>query len=404
MMPCVILSIGEELLEGTVIDTNSAFIAKQIAKLGICSYETKQVRDDVNIIADTIRSAMAEYPLVLTTGGLGPTFDDLTMEAVAIACEMPVTLNDIAMNHIIARLSKIGVELREGHKRQAMLPKEATVLPNEHGSALGTIVRHNNSMVISMPGVPYEMKPMLTESVMPYLKEYFELGDYHMEDLRFIDTPESDVDAAIQEISIPKDLKCIINASLKEVVVKLRGENEAVLKGFASKLMEKLSGAYIGGADSTPAGFLIELLRGQGKTLAVAESCTGGLLGANITAVSGASSVFAGGVISYSNEVKINQLKVAESTIKNYGAVSEECAREMAAGAQKLINSDYALSITGVAGPDGGTEAKPVGTVCIGLADSNGAESKLFKFPGDRDTIRTASVRAALAMLINKLR
>jgi nicotinamide-nucleotide amidase len=363
----------------------------------------KAVPDDLERIVAEIKAVMELYPLVLTTGGLGPTFDDLTMEAVAKACGTELKMNEFAFSHIQKRLEGLGVSLWEGHHRQAHLPATANIIPNDRGTACGTIMQYNGSMIISLPGVPFEMYPMITDSVIPYMIDYFEPEIPYMEDLHFANVPESDVDKLIIEHGIPEGVKCIINASIGEVIVRLRSVDEAA-KGLATYLKEKLAPFYVYSGTETPANLTVKLLLEKGKTVSAAESCTGGLLSSMFTAIPGSSGCFLGSVVSYANEVKMKLLNVSENTLNTKGAVSEECAREMLAGIKALMDTDFALAVTGIAGPGGGSDEKPVGTVYIGISSGENIKVTRFKFGGDRNTIQQRSAKAAIFMLLSELK
>ena len=401
-MKCVILAIGEELLEGSVVDTNSSFIAQALSEAGFEPDVIKALPDEVERLVSEFRHFMELYPLVITTGGLGPTFDDLTMAAVAKACDTTVELNETALRHIEEQYQKLGLSLREEHRRQAFLPATALLLPNDRGTALGTIVCYNSSMIISFPGVPHEMRPMLLESVVPYIQEYFEVeAPLYREDLHFANLPESNIDSVICEAGIPKGLRCIINASVGETVVRVRGD--AKVPAFTERLKNAYPEHYIYSGPESPARYLVRLLQERKLTVSAAESCTGGLLSGAITAVSGSSEVFPGAVVSYANEVKEAVLGVPRAVLDTHGAVSEACALAMAAGVKKLMKTDAALSITGIAGPGGGTDEKPVGTVYISCIFGEERLCRLFRFSGERDIVRERSVKIAIFMLIKML-
>ncbi len=404
MIPCVIFGIGAELLEGSVADTNSAFISKKLTAEGMSPQLIALLPDAKDAIAASIEAAMRQYPLVLTTGGLGPTFDDLTAEAVAHACGVRAVMFETVKEHITKRLTRLNVAVNDNHLRQALLPEGSVLFHNEHGTAYGFGVEAHGSIVISMPGVPYEMHAMFTGGVLPYLRDRFTLKAPFRIDLRFGNVAESDVDVVIRRLGIPDGVTCIINVSMGEVVVKIRDDGAHGGGQFAEKIKEELAYCYLGRNDEGPAVAAVKLLKEGGFTLSVAESCTGGLLGAAVTSVAGASDVFVGGVISYDNKVKSGQLGVPEEILRKYGAVSEECARAMAGGIKKLLLTDCAISVTGIAGPSGGTAEKPVGTVYIAVSCGETIECRRFLFSGGRDAVRERAVKSALAMLVKVVR
>ena len=262
----------------------------------------------------------------------------------------------------------------------------------------------NKADIICMPGVPVEMKAMFSDEVIPYLREKYSFKEITYKDMHFLSVPESEVDAVIRSIEISSDTQCIINAGSGKVVVKLRGYNNPEIKKVSDKLKSVFKESYLGDNYTDEAKLIIDILKSQNKTISFAESCTGGLLSEYITNVSGASEVFMGSVVSYDNSVKHNVLNVPDDILMNYGAVSEECAAFMASGVKKLMKTNYAVSITGIAGPNGGSEEKPVGLVYIGIAKEE--EIKVYKniFNGDRQQVRMKSAKKAMLYLLNLLK
>lgn len=403
-MRSCILSIGSELLEGSVVDTNSAFIASNLAHYGSAPDMIRMVQDNREEIVSLFKSLSKEFDVILTTGGLGPTFDDITAECLASACGVEVTLNEKAYNHMKESLERAGVTVRKEHKHQSMLPKDCSLYHNEKGTAAGFGMHLNRADIICMPGVPVEMKTMFTDKVLPVLKEKFSLEEIIYKDLHFLSIPESDVDAVIRDLNISSETECIINAGSGKIVVKLRGHNRQEIKSISEKLSSCFKDHYLGDNIADEAKLIIDLLRERNKKISFAESCTGGLLSEYITNISGASDVFMGSVVSYDNAVKQNVLKVPEEILKEYGAVSEECASFMAQGVKDLMKTDYSVSITGIAGPGGGTDTKPVGLVYIGVASKNGISVYKNIFNGDRQQVRMRSAKKALFYLLNAVK
>lgn len=390
-----ILSIGSELLEGSVIDTNSAFIGGRLSMMGMTPDIIRMAGDDKTALSNAMMSMAQECDIVFSTGGLGPTFDDITAECLADMAKCPLELNEKAFKHMKERLDSLGVPVRDIHYHQARLPKDCLLFDNNYGTALGFGLEMENCLFICMPGVPSEMKPMFDEYVTPFLKKRFSIADIISRDIHFADMPESEIDEVIRRTVIPDSVKCIINAGKGEVVVKLRGKSETDINNTASILEKAFPENFIGGNGASPAQALYMLLKEKNKTISFAESCTGGLISKIITDISGASQVFYGGIVSYDNSVKENILGVSPKTLEKYGAVSAETAKEMALGAKRLSNTDYALSVTGIAGPDGGTPEKPVGTVYIGITDGYETAAVKHFFKGDREHIRIRSANQA---------
>lgn len=397
---CCILSIGSELLEGSVLDTNAFFLSGRLSDMGITPACVRQVPDDNDEIIRVLKESASKYELVFTTGGLGPTFDDLTAQCVANAAGVRWKRNETAFDHMCQVLSKVRVAVDENHYRQASLPEGCELFHNSLGTALGFGVETNESYIISMPGVPAEMKGMFDGPVVEFLSKKFQFEKPFKKEVYIASISESDVDKFIIDTQIPEKTQCIINAGKGQVVVKLRGRNEKLIDDFSAKLAAAFPNNFIGYNGSSLPFALTLLLRELGKTIAVAESCTGGLIGKTITDIGGSSHVFTGGIISYSNRMKENVLGVKSQTLQNFGAVSFETAKEMAAGVIRVTGSDYGLSVTGIAGPDGGSVEKPVGTVFIGVASKTLADAKGFLMRGDRNEVRERSMNVAFYQMI----
>ncbi len=403
MIKVAIFSIGEELLEGSVVDTNSAFIGGKLAEIGLAPRMIKTLPDDADTIIEAVRSTAAEYQVIITTGGLGPTFDDLTISSIAGAFGLPLVKDEAAAQHIVNRLSSFNIQVNDAQMHQAFFPEGAEVLPNPNGTACAMRLEAGGCVIFSMPGVPHEMKWILTEQIIPWLEKRFKLKNIYRSDLYFVNLSESSADSVIRKMGVPQDVRCIINVSDGTVVVKLRADTPEKIAPLAEKLKTELKDNYAGDDPRGIAHIAVELLKAGKLTLAVAESCTGGLLGGEITRIAGVSEVFYGGVISYDNSVKINTLGVPSEVISSAGAVSEECALAMAAGVKTIMNTSCSISVTGIAGPDGGSADKPVGTVYIAVMVHDITVCKRFALRGDRDVIRRRAVAAALGLLISAL-
>ncbi len=404
MINAAIISIGNEILEGSIVDTNGNYIAKALSLTGINVTSIQAAPDNLEKLVQIIQKTSIDNDLILTTGGLGPTFDDLTAEALAKSANLPMELNDKAFEHIKKALASRKVKLKENHKRQAYLPRGCLLFPNEKGTAYGFGVELNNCIVISMPGIPYEMKHMFDYHVLPFIENKFEIQKKYFEELRFAGLPESDLDEGINEVGLDEKIDCIINVSNGEIIVRLRSLYKDVLEETSDKIINKLRKFFISKGNETIELTLYKLLKEKGMTLSVAESCTGGLTGEKITSIPGSSEVFKGGFITYSNDVKINQLKVDKEIIDQFGAVSEECAEQMALNISNILNTDVSVAVTGIAGPGGGTKEKPVGSVYIGICIKGEVYVNKFRFRGDRYAVRQRSAKTAMNMLIKKLR
>jgi nicotinamide-nucleotide amidase len=401
MVKVAVFAIGSELLEGSIVDTNSAWLGARLTKAGFDVTDVRLIPDKKDTIVSTLKYGLENFDVVLTTGGLGPTFDDLTAETVAEAAGVQVQMCEEAKAHMIKWLSRRNVTIKPSHERQAMLPAGCILFPNNAGTAMGFGMDKGSSVVISMPGVPYEMHKMFEEHVMPFLLNRFELKERISIDVRIGGLPESDVDDVVRALNIDESVECIINVSKGECLVKLRGFDRGLVESYAGSLKEAFPRHFIGFGDDGLAAVLIRTLREKGMTVSVAESCTGGMIGKELTDIAGSSDVFMGGVIAYSNDVKMRLLRVPENILIKHGAVSEETAKAMAVGAANQIRTRCSIAVTGVAGPGGGSPEKPVGTVCIGLCVDGKVTTRKHFFAGDREAIRTRTMKTALRELID---
>jgi nicotinamide-nucleotide amidase len=407
-MPSVeLIAVGTEILLGQLVDTNTAFIAARLAEAGIDVHATQAVGDNRQRIAAAIRSALSRAEGVVTTGGLGPTIDDLTKEAVCDALGLGVELHEPALAHMQAVFAAHGRPMRPNNRKQAELPNGSRALDNPNGTAPGFIaLTAGGKFVACMPGVPREMKPMLEGQVVPFLRERFGARErIYTRVLHTIGIGESEIDHRIDDLfrrsENPKvavlahDFRADVKITAKAAS---EGDAEAMIAPLQDDIERRLLGYVFGRDGATPASAILALLRERGATLAVAESFTGGLVSAALTSVPGASMSFKGGVVAYDDAVKIAQLGVAAQTLGAAGAVSEQAAREMARGARQRLNADVGLATTGIAGPDGATPEKPVGLVWIALDDAE-ARAHRLQLRGDREAIQRRGTTAALGIL-----
>lgn len=399
-----IIAVGSEIFSGSIVDTNSAYLAKRLGEIGVHVETIMPVPDDLERMTRVFEKCLSECDILITTGGLGPTFDDLTAEAIAKAVGVELEFNETAYKHIESLLLKRGVTIKESHKRQALLPKNAHLLPNNKGTAMGFVCQKGRSYSISLPGIPYEMKSMFEDYVIPFIRGRFSLPEIFMDNIKFAGLPESDVDEVIREIGIPDGLECIINVSKGEIIVRVKSADRVLFERFVNNLTDKLKYYYIGRGTESLSAVLVRMLKEKAKTISFAESCTGGLLSKMITDISGSSAVFKGSVVSYANDVKSNLLGVDDEVLKSFGAVSRETALEMLHGCKNLFKTDIAVAVTGIAGPDGGTQEKPVGLVWTAIDVCGDLEVKEHLFSGDRDAIRERSAKYIFDSIIKKLR
>lgn len=408
-MRAQLVTIGTELLLGLTVDTNAAWIGQALASHGIRLDRRVTVGDDPVAIREAVREALARADLVLTTGGLGPTRDDLTKHAVAGVLGRRLVFREEVWAELEARYARLGRPLSPANRTQADLPEGAVVLSNPRGTAPGIWIASEPGLIVMLPGVPREMRGLMTDEVLPRLAAAAGVV-VRSRTVRTAGIPESNLAAKLA--GIEEELAPLTLAYLPEVAgVDLRvtawelspEEADRRLEEAIRLLRARLPDHAYGEERADLAEIVLAGLRRGGHRLAVAESCTGGLLGARLTAVPGSSDGFAGGVIVYENAAKIVAAGVPEAVLQDHGAVSEEVARALATGAARNFSTDTAVGITGIAGPSGGTAEKPVGTVCVGYHLGGDTWSEQVGLPGNRAEIRERAVQLALHRLWRRL-
>ena len=404
-----ILAVGSELLGTTRLDTNSLFLTGRMEALGISTVRKACVGDGWDDLVAEIAAALERAPLLVTSGGLGPTDDDRTKEAVAKVLGRPLVRDEEILLRLKERFRKRGYEMPEVNAKQADVIEGATVLANRRGSAPGFLVEQGGKIVVLLPGVPHELKAMWDDAVAPLLARTAGPG-LHRRILKVAAIPESVAETLIKPVyAAYPEVPITILAAPGEVQLHFaaRGaaeEANAVLDRIEAAFHKALSGEIFGRDDETLEGVIGDLLRLRQKTLALAESCTGGLLAGRLTDVAGSSDYFLGSAVTYANTAKADLVSVSSETLERYGAVSEETAREMALGARRRFGASIGLSVTGIAGPGGGTPEKPVGTVHFALDDAGGTRlHQRLLMPGDRALVRRWSTSSALSMLRHHL-
>jgi nicotinamide-nucleotide amidase len=398
-----IITIGDEILIGQVIDTNSAWMAESLNGIGISVVQITSVPDRKQAIIQSIDKAGIRANLILITGGLGPTRDDITKNVLAGYFGGKLARNDEALGMIKDFLASRGVDMNELNLGQAMIPDNCLVIPNRWGTAPGMWFRKDNKDIISMPGVPYEMKGMMTGFVLPELRKKYNLPVIIHRTIVTQGIPESQLARLLQryEDTLSKEVRLAYLPSPGMVRLRLsivgkdRSKTENILNFELERLLKVVSDHVVGTADEKLEKIIGELLYKKGLTLSIAESCTGGMIAHLITSIPGSSHYFTGSVVAYSNEIKEKMLGVKKKSLISYGAVSEQVAGEMAAGALKHFGTDYSIATSGIAGPDGGTVEKPVGLVWISVASTERIITEKFHFGNQRDTnIQKASLTA----------
>ena len=410
-MNAEIIAVGSELLTPERLDTNSLFITGELNSLGIEVVAKMVVGDDVARLAEAVRGALVRSEIVILTGGLGPTEDDVTRQATATALGRDLLFQAEVCEAIERRFARMNRKMVEVNRRQAYVISGAEVLANGKGTAPGLWIKDGGRVVVLLPGPPLELQPMFLEQCMPRLERLAPPQMIRARFYRVAGMPESDLDQLIAPVykqyanpattilAAPGDIQIHLRARCAD-----EREAERLLAELGARIESLLGDRIYSHTGESLEAVVGGRLRDAVATLSVAESCTGGLLAQRITSVAGSSDFFTGGFITYTNRMKVEMLGVDARLIEEHGAVSEPVAEAMASGARLRTGSTYALSITGVAGPAGGTEAKPVGTVVIGLATPTGCQSHRVRFLGDRDRVRTLSAQFALDMMRRALR
>jgi len=406
-MKAEIITIGDEILIGQIVDTNSAWMGQQLNLLGIEVYQVTSVHDNHDHILKAIHEAEQNADLVLVTGGLGPTKDDITKKCLCEYFSTELVLFPEVLDHVQSLLSSRNVVINELNRDQAWLPANCTVLHNSVGTASGMWFEQNNTIFVSMPGVPFEMEAIMLEEVFPRLTKLGITQTIVHKTVLTIGLPESMLAEKIEmwESALPAFIKLAYLPSPMMVRLRLSGYGadrtliEAEIDRRVKDLLTIIPEYVFGYDDENLAVVIGRILVKLDLSLAVAESCTGGSIARFITSNSGSSAYFKGGVVAYSNEVKTKLLNVPTELIETYGAVSQQVAEAMALGALNALNADYSVATTGIAGPDGGSEEKPAGTVWIAVAGPSGVKSKMYIFKHNRERNIIRTTHTALNML-----
>jgi nicotinamide-nucleotide amidase len=410
-MEIELVTIGTELLLGFTVDTNGAEIARALAGLGVRITRRTAVPDSPEAIRAAVAEALARTGAVLTTGGLGPTRDDVSKKVVADLFGAPLRFDDSVWDNLVERFRRFGRVPVANNRSQAEVPEGAVVLRNRWGTAPGLWLSGTPGLVIMLPGVPYEMRMLLEHEVLPRLAGSGQGSVIRSLVVRTTAIPESTLAERLGEIEeeiAPLSLAYLPGVEGVDLRLSAWGlpaeESDRRLRAAAGLLASRAGEHVYGLADADLAAVVLDAARGRGLRLGTAESCTGGLLGGRLTDIPGSSAVYVGGVVCYANELKTSLLGVPPAMIEAHGAVSEPVAIAMAEGAVARLGVDLAVSVTGIAGPDGGTEEKPVGTVWFGIAGPDGAEARRSVFGGGRHEVRARAAQAALYLMLRRLR
>tara|TARA_B110000091_G_scaffold141820_1_gene151452 strand:+ start:68 stop:1360 length:1293 start_codon:yes stop_codon:yes gene_type:complete len=388
-----LLMTGNELMTGDIVDSNSAMIAQDLKELGLEVFRKVTVSDNLTMLAEEIKKISLHADILIVNGGLGPTVDDLTAEALALATNRPLTQHPEARSHIEDWCIRRSVKLNQPNLKQTILPKDCDIIANKRGSAVGFAVNFQQCDIYCTPGVPSELKTMLNEEILPKIAQQVPKNrSLEVTRLQLFGLGESTIQKLIDDHlpDWPNEIELGFRAGRPLLEVKLTTTN-AVGRDLSQKYLPQLYtllGDHILGVvnkrPKTLAEYVVELLINNNKKITMAESCTGGLIASLVTQVAGASSVFEAGFVTYSNKSKTQLLNVSTQTLANSGAVSEQTVLAMAQGALKITNADFAIAVSGIAGPDGGSEEKPVGTVCLSWGKRASLQSVCLHIPGPR--------------------
>lgn len=408
-MTAEIISVGTELLLGDITNTNAQYLAKQLAVFGINLYRQTVVGDNPKRLKDAFRSAFETADMVITTGGLGPTEDDLTKEIAAEYFGRKMVLHEPSLESIKNYFGNMGVDMPANNVKQAYIPEGSEALPNGKGTAPGCLLEENGKIIITLPGPPFEMKAMFESGVIPYLKKKQDCV-FVSRVLRLCGIGESAAEERILDLLDSQTNPTIAPyAKSNEVILRITAKAESeqaaavLIEPVAKELYDRFGDLIYAEGETTLEETVVSLLKEKNLTISFAESCTGGLLTARLVNVSGVSDVLMEGAVTYSNNAKISRLGVSEASLNNYGAVSSQVAVEMARGVAKTAKTSVGVSTTGIAGPDGGTDEKPVGLVFIGLHINGETTYKQLNLAGDRERIRNRTVAATLDFIRRSL-
>jgi len=406
-----IITIGDEILIGQIVDTNSAWMAKELNLIGIKVKQITSVSDDADHITEALTLAEKRAKVILITGGLGPTKDDVTKITLAKYFNMELRRDEATLAHIAEIFARHNRPMIEANIKQADVPDGCTVIKNDNGTAPCMWFENNGNIIVSMPGVPFEMMYLMQEQILPRLKGSFQLPFIVHKTILTANIGESFLAAKIADIenSLPEHIKLAYLPKLGQVRLRLSsaGTNETMLKDevelYAQQIIARVKKNVVVEEDIALEKAILNIMDERKLTLSTAESCTGGYIAHLITQHPGCSSVYVGGAVVYSYELKESVLGVSPETLNNYGAVSEQTVKEMAQGAIDHFKTDYAVAVSGIAGPDGGMPGKPVGTVWIAVASSKRVVAKVYSFGNKRAQNIERSAIAALTMILNEL-
>ncbi len=395
-----LISTGAELLIGRTVNSHAHALARALHPTGLRLSRDTTIPDDPQVLLGTLKGALERVDVVVVTGGLGPTSDDITRETIAAWLDRPLVLDRDASERIRQACEKRGLEPSQARMRQALVLEGAVVWPNLTGAAPGELIEENGKFIVLLPGPPREMEPILTQSLVPWIEQQYRLIPPPEHIFLLAGAAEGDIVTLFEKHHFPPDgIAAAYCASAGTLEIRLSADSPVLLKGAADTVRGLLGDAVFAEERTSLEAVAGRMLAEKKLTLATAESCTGGLLGSRITNVSGSSAYYLGGVVAYDNRIKIQLLGVSEDTLAGYGAVSPQTAKQMAEGVRQRLGADFGIGITGIAGPAGGTAEKPVGLVYIALADDGQTEVRECRLSSNREFVRFMSTQLALDML-----
>ncbi len=395
-----LITIGNEILSGKTLNTNLAWIGAELLRIGFRIHRSMTVMDRPDDIREALADMVRDCDVILTTGGLGPTKDDITKKVIADFFGKPMTFSEDVWHQVKERFTKRGIEMPPINRNQAELPEDFVALKNPYGTAPGLLYEHDGKIFVAMPGVPHEMKGLMTNHVLPLLKQRVPDSQYYIETIHTSGIAESRIAELTDDLILPDETELAYLPQTGRVSLRVMGKTQENVNWIKARLEEILRDYIWGHGDRSPVDEAHELFVEKGLRVAFAESCTGGLIQKLLTDRPGSSAYLVGGVVAYSNEVKEKFLGVSHDTLMAHGAVSEETAIEMARGARKVFNVDCAGAVTGIAGPDGGTEDKPVGLVYIAVACGGEVVVERHRILASRDIVRQISADRLLLLMI----
>lgn len=400
-MKAGLLSIGNELLRGKTVNSNAAWIGKSLSEIGLAVNLTLTVADEAGDIRDGLDFLWDRCEVVCTTGGLGPTRDDITKKCIAERFGSELEFREELWQELIIRFRNRGIDIPKSNRTQAEIPTGFTALFNPYGTAPGLQYETDGKILFILPGVPHEMKAIFEGSIKPILQKKYPATRWISRELHTAGIAESALADRLEDLSLPDGIELAWLPQPGRVTLRISGTDSALIESCIRSIKDRVGALIWGEDDDSPASVLFEKLRKRDQTVAFAESCTGGLTQKMFTDIPGVSVCFEGGVVTYSNRMKKAMLGVSGALLENHGAVSAEVAEAMSKGLHRLTGADFCGAITGIAGPDGGTEDKPVGTVYIAVTDPRGTVSEHLRLKGDRGVVRLQSAER-LFKLINK--